>query len=273
MTNTVRAACVQITSISDPAQNRVVIAEAVRKAAEQGARLITLPENADCMGLCRDNLLAASCAEDGHPTLALMSQLACETATHILLGSIAVQKSVGVLANRSYFFAPDGRLAARYDKIHLFDSCVDGVSYRESDRYEAGREAVVVDSPWGGIGLSICYDVRFPQLYRALAKAGAAILTVPAAFIVPTGKKHWHVLLRSRAIETGCFVIAPAQCGQHGGGRESYGHSLIIAPDGTVMAEAGDQPQIIMADLNLDAVKDSRKSLACLQHDREFRVR
>jgi predicted amidohydrolase len=173
--------------------------------------------------------------------------------------------------NRSLVFNPLGAIVGRYDKIHLYDADPKpGESYRESDDIMPGEKAVIVDTPWCKLGLTICYDVRFAHLYRALAKAGAAIITVPSAFTVPTGTAHWHVMLRARAIETGCYILAPAQTGTHDSGRKTYGHSLIVNPWGEVVADAGDQPGIITAKLDLSKVDEARKALMQLQHDREY---
>ena len=176
------------------------------------------------------------------------------------------------IANRSFLFSDTGEIVARYDKIHLFDvDLPTGESHRESDLVRPGEEAVVAETPWAIIGLSICYDLRFAYLYRDLAKAGASILTVPAAFTVPTGKAHWETLLRARAIETGSFVLAPAQCGEHEGGRQTYGHSLIIGPWGEVLADAGEDTGFIIAELDLSAVEKAREAIPALKHDRAYK--
>jgi predicted amidohydrolase len=191
--------------------------------------------------------------------------------TWIIVDIITVTCGQKRLANRSLLFNPSGQIVARYDKIHMFDANVaENESYSESANFRGGNRAVVASVPWGKLGMTICYDVRFPHLYRTLAKAGADIITVPSAFTVTTGKLHWHILLRARAIETGCFVVAPAQCGTHDGGRRTYGHSLIIAPSGEIMAEAADKPEIITAELNLAKVTEARHKLPSLKHDREF---
>jgi predicted amidohydrolase len=174
-------------------------------------------------------------------------------------------------ANRTHVIAPDGKIAAVYDKIHMFDVDLgNGESYRESATLKPGNQAVTGDLPWGRLGLSICYDLRFPHLYRALAKAGADFLTIPAAFTRTTGKAHWHVLQRARAIETGCFVISPAQCGRHAGDRETYGHALIVNPWGEVLADAGEEPGFILAKINPAEVAEARRKIPCLTHDRDF---
>jgi predicted amidohydrolase len=197
--------------------------------------------------------------------------LAEELGIWLLVGSLAVKVSEGKTANRSYLIGPNGRIAARYDKIHLFDvNLPSGESYRESNTVAPGADAVVATLPFARVGLSVCYDLRFPHLYRALAKHGAEILTVPSAFTETTGKAHWHVLLRARAIENGCFVMAPAQGGTHANGRKTYGHSLIVGPWGDILAEAGTDPGIIAAELDLGEIADVRGRLPSLHHDRPF---
>ncbi len=271
MSSKVIAACIQTNSGPEIKANLEIIAPMIRKAREQGAQLIALPENVCLLGACREKLFAQSCAEAEHPSIHFFSKMAIETGAWILAGSIAVHAGQDRLANRSYFFAPDGSIAAQYDKIHMFDAQLsEKETYRESANYRGGDRAVLADTPWGKIGLTICYDVRFPHLHRALAKAGANIIMAPAAFAMTTGKLHWHVLLRARAIETGCYVIAPAQCGTHEAGRMTYGHSLIVAPNGQIIAEAGDEPGIIMAELDMDKVAEARRCLPSLQHDCEF---
>jgi predicted amidohydrolase len=188
-----------------------------------------------------------------------------------LIGSMQIKIDATACANRSFLFDPQGRVVARYDKIHMFDVDLDGgESYRESRRFRAGDRAVLADTPWGKIGLTVCYDVRFAYLYRALAQAGASFIAVPSAFTVPTGKAHWSTLLRARAIETGCFVFAPAQCGLHAEGRRTYGHSLIVAPWGDVLAEAGEEPGVIHADIDPAKVEEARRMVPALRHDRRF---
>ena len=184
----------------------------------------------------------------------------------ILLGN-------GRIANRAFLFAPDGAIEARFDKIHMFDvELPGGESYRESKNYQAGNAAVLADLPWGTLGITVCYDLRFPHLYRALAQAGADFLAIPSAFTRKTGEAHWHVLLRARAIENGCFVLAAAQAGRHETGRETYGHSIVISPWGEIVAEADVHPQVIVADINPAEVQEARSRIPSLQHDRPFQV-
>jgi predicted amidohydrolase len=201
----------------------------------------------------------------------VFAALALELKVWILIGSVAIKVSATKTANRSFLFAPDGSVAARYNKIHLFDvQLASGETYRESNTVAGGDTAVVADTDMGRIGLSICYDLRFPQLYRKLAQKGAFLFAVPSAFTVPTGSAHWHVLLRARAIENGAFVIAPAQGGEHANGRKTYGHSLIVSPWGEVLAEAGTEPGVIIADIDPALAADARAKVPNLQHDRDF---
>jgi predicted amidohydrolase len=265
------AACIQLNNAPDIAANLERIEPMIRLARERGADFIALPENAALMIAGRTRLFANSPPESEHSAVAFFARMAQSTGAWILAGRIGVATGRDRLANRSFLFDPRGEVAARYDKIHMFDAVLsEKESYRESDHYSGGKSAVVAETPWGKVGLTICYDVRFPQLYRALAKAGANIIAIPAAFTVTTGRLHWHVLTRARAIETGCFVVAPAQCGEHDGRRQTYWHSLIIAPDGVILAEAGTEPGIIVAELDLAKVAEARRMLPCLEHDREF---
>ena len=213
-----------------------------------------------------------STTEEADPGLKAFRQLARDLGITLLIGSIAIRVAGGKCANRSFLIGPDGVVNARYDKIHMFDVQLNaGNIYRESDSFAAGDRAVVADLPAGALGMTVCYDVRFPDLYRQLALSGAKIIAVPAAFTRITGEAHWHVLLRSRAIETGCYVIAPAQCGRHQDGRETFGHSLIIDPWGEIIAEGGVDPGYITATLDLSKVDDVRGKIPSLQHVRPFR--
>jgi predicted amidohydrolase len=212
-------------------------------------------------------------SEADHPMLAAFRELARETGAWLLLGSAVVRRGDGDdrLANRSFLVAPNGEITARYDKIHMFDvELAGGESYRESNAFRPGDKAVLAELPWGVLGMTVCYDLRFPQLYRALAQAGADFLSIPSAFTVPTGRAHWHVLMRARAIETGCFVFAPAQWGEHAEGRKTYGHSLIVAPWGEILAEAPDGVGFVTAEIDRAKVADARRSVPSLSHDRSF---
>lgn len=262
---------IQQTAARDFAPNLAFLEDQVRAAAAQGARFILAPENCAMLEPDRAAHRAKAQPEESHPLPPLFARLAQETGAWLLAGSIAVKVAGDKLANRSLLFAPDGSVAARYDKIHLFDvDLANGESYRESALIAPGGAAVTVATPIGKLGLSVCYDLRFPALFRALAQAGAEILTIPAAFTVPTGEAHWHVLLRARAIETGAFVLAPAQTGTHAEGRRTYGHSLIVAPWGEIIAEAGTEPGLLLAALDLAEVTKARQRIPSLTHDRAF---
>jgi predicted amidohydrolase len=269
---TLKAACIQVNASNDMDDNIRAAAALACDARAAGAELVVMPENVSMMEWGRTNILAKALPEKEHKALQAFQELAKETGLWLHTGSLAVfLPEEGKVANRSYFLSPEGEVVAQYDKIHMFDVDLgEGEVYRESATFAPGREAVLADSPWGKIGMTICYDVRFPQLYRSLAHAGATILTVPAAFTRITGKAHWHVLLRARAIETGCFVLAPAQCGEHAGGRQTFGHALIVSPWGAILADAGEQPGYIMASLDLDQVAEARGKVPSLSHDRAF---
>jgi predicted amidohydrolase len=245
----------------------------IREAAVQGAELIATPEMTTLLDRKPGAAWEKSTTEEADSGLAAFRALATELKVTLLIGSIAIRANDGKCANRSFLIGPDGAILARYDKIHMFDVQLNaGNIYRESDSYAAGGEAVVANLPAAQLGMTICYDVRFPDLFRALAWAGANIISVPAAFTRITGEAHWHILLRSRAIETGCFVIAPAQGGKHEDGRETYGHSLIIDPWGEVLAESGVDPGVIVATLDLAKVDEVRGKVPSLKHVRPFKA-
>ncbi len=266
-----KAACVQLRSTDDVAENIRDTVRWVREAAARGATFIATPENTTLMAPDGGAKLAQSFDEAHDPGLPVFAALAKELKVWLLIGSLAIKVSDSKTANRSFLFAPDGSVRARYSKIHLFDvQLASGENYRESNTVAGGGEAVVADTDMGKIGLSICYDLRFPQLYHKLAQKGAFLFTIPSAFTVPTGNAHWHVLQRARAIENGAFVIAPAQGGTHANGRKTYGHSLIISPWGEVLAEAGTEPGLIVADIDPALAADARAKVPNLQHDREF---
>lgn len=266
-----RAACLQMNSGIDRAANLRDLSDMAREARDAGAEFISTPENSLLMAPDKDTRLSQSFSENGDPALPRLSALATELRVWLLIGSVAIKIRPDKTVNRSLLLAPDGQIAARYDKIHLFDvNLPAGESYRESLAVEGGARAVNARLPWGRIGLSICYDVRFPQLYRMLGQAGAIFMAVPAAFTKTTGAAHWHVLVRARAIETGSFVFAAAQCGAHPGGRETYGHSLIVSPWGEVLAEAGDTPGVILADIDPALAYDVRARVPSLTGDRTF---
>ncbi len=267
----IKTACVQLRCGDDLAENARDTIQFVRAAHKDGARFIATPENTNLMARDGGAKLEKSFAEKDDPSLPQFCALAEELGIWLLIGSLAIKISASKTANRSYLIGPNGRVDARYDKIHLFDvNLPSGETYRESNTVESGDEAVTLSLPWGRLGLSVCYDLRFPQLYRTLAKGGAEILTVPSAFTETTGKAHWHVLLRARAIENGCFVVAPAQGGTHANGRKTYGHSLIVGPWGDILAEAGTDPGFISAELDLGEIAEVRARLPSLHHDRPF---
>jgi len=274
MSRSLTVACIQVNAGTDYDTNLNATGALIRQAHGDGAAFIATPENVSLLVLGRKKVLANALPEESHPALPFFRDIAAELGIWLLVGSLAIKLDEETVANRSYLLDDGGRIVSRYDKIHMFDVDLEGgESYRESAIYQPGNRAVTVQTPWTQVGMTICYDVRFAYLYRALAQAGAEILTVPAAFTVPTGTAHWHVLLRARAIETGCFVLAPAQCGEHDEGRRTYGHSLIIDPWGQVLAEAsGDQPGVISATLDLDRVQACRAMVPALTHDRRFEM-
>ena len=273
MTGILKVACVQLNTQTEIEPNLTIAADLVRRARTgTGADLIALPENATMVVQGREKVLARARPEESHPALPVFRDLACETGAWILVGSLAIKLSEedGV-ANRSYLIDPTGGVVAAYDKIHMFDvNLPKGESYRESATFRAGERAVLAETPWGGLGMTICYDLRFPYLFRGLAQAGARLLTVPAAFTRQTGQAHWHVLLRARAIETGCFVVAPAQTGTHDAGRQTYGHSLIVDPWGEILADGGEGVGVVSAELDLAAVDRARQAIPSLGADRAF---
>ena len=266
-----RVACIQPNAKPDLAANLAEVEHWIRAAHADGAGFIATPENTSGMYGDRRSLIASALPEEGHPAVARFSALAEETGAWLLAGSITIRLETEKLANRSMLFDPRGKIVARYDKIHMFDADpADGQAYRESATFEPGTKAVVADTDFGKIGLPSCYDVRFPARYNARALGGATMITVPAAFTVPTGKAHWHVLLRARAIETGAFVVAPGQVGEHAGNRFTYGHSLIVAPLGEVLADVGELEGFIAADCDFDAVDKARRMLRAIHHSRAF---
>ncbi len=270
----IRAALVQMRSGLDMARNLRDAADLIRQAKADGADFVSTPEMTNILEPDRPRLRALARTEAEDEGVRAFSDLAKELGIWLNIGSLALKGEGDRLVNRSLLLSPAGAVAARYDKIHLFDvDLPTGESLRESHAYQAGTSAVLVETSLAAIGLTICYDMRFAYLYRALAKAGAKIFTVPSAFTVPTGHAHWHVLLRARAIETASFVLAAAQGGRHESGRETYGHSLIVSPWGEVLAEAGTEPGVIMADIDLAIVDAVRSRIPALQHDRAAALR
>ncbi len=268
-----RAAAIQLRSGIEPAANRAAAMPLLREAASAGARLIATPECSMVLDRDKERMLATISSSQTESEIKAWGAAAQELGVWLLLGSGSVSAGNGKVFNRSFLFDPSGKVAAKYDKINLFDVTLGGgETYRESDTFEGGSQAVVVTGPMDAkIGMTICYDVRFAPLYSALARAGAEVIAVPAAFTVPTGQAHWETLLRARAIETHCYVIAPAQGGKHEDGRSTYGHSLIIDPWGKVVAKLDhDEPGYIVADLDLDAVSVAREKIPAWQGGRNF---
>jgi predicted amidohydrolase len=272
-----RAALIQLTSSDDPAENLGPTERLIRQAAADGAEFVFTPEVTNIVSASRTVQNERLVLEQDDATLARLRDVAAELGVWLSLGSLALKSGDpdGRFVNRQFLIAPDGGIRARYDKIHMFDvELGEGESYRESKGYRPGTQAVIAESPWGILGLSICYDMRFPALYRALASAGAAILTVPSAFTVPTGRAHWETLLRARAIETGCFVLAAAQWGEHsasrGRARETYGHSIAIDPWGQVLADAGEGTGVAHVTLEIDKVAEARAKIPSLANTRDF---
>ena len=263
------AACVQLTSGSDMDVNIKAAGDLIREAAGQGADFIATPENTNLLLLDNDERFRKVHRQAEDPGLQAFRDLAQELHKWLLIGSLIIRVGEDKVANRSFLLGPDGTIAAHYDKIHMFDvDLPGGESYRESSVYEAGTAVAIAGLPWGRIGLSICYDLRFPYLYRELAQRGAEFLTCPAAFTRQTGEAHWHILLRARAIETGSFVIAPAQTGDHDCGRKTFGHSLVIGPWGEVLADGGTDIGIVTAEIDPAKVKNVRAQIPALSTGR-----
>ncbi len=266
-----RAACVQITAGRDVAANVETASRLIRAAAADGARLIATPEMTSLMERDKKAMRPKIRTEEEDQALPAFRALAAELGVHLLIGSLPIDVGQDRLANRAFLIDPAGAIKARYDKIHMFDvDLPGGESFRESASYRPGERAVVAEVEGAKLGLTICYDLRFAALYRRLAQGGAEILAVPAAFTKITGEAHWHVLQRARAIETGCFVIAPGQTGTHEDGRQTFGHSLIIDPWGVVLADGGTEVGFVAADLDLDLVAMARGRIPALKHDRLF---
>ena len=264
-------ACVQTSSGRDMDANVAAAGALVREAAAAGAEFILLPENVALMESGSKAIRAHAAPADEHPALAAFRRLAEEVHAWLLVGSLPVPSPDGRVANRSFLLDPAGEVVAHYSKIHMFDvDLAGGERYRESHTFQPGEAARIARTPWGALGMTVCYDLRFPQLYRGLAQAGARFLSVPSAFTKVTGQAHWHVLLRARAIENACFVFAPAQCGRHSGKRETYGHSLIVDPWGKVLADGGDAVGFVSAEIDPARIDEARAMLPSLDHDRPF---
>jgi predicted amidohydrolase len=269
----VRVALIQLTTGREIIPSVERATEQIRAAVNDGAEFISTPETTHMMEMDRIKVLTKAHYEYDDPGLKAFQTLAAELGIWIHIGSLIIKVADDRLVNRSFLIDKYGCIKARYDKIHLFDVDLGGGEvYRESALYRAGDQAVITESPLGKIGLSICYDLRFPELYRQYGNAGTKVIMIPAAFTVPTGKAHWHTLLKARAIETGAFVLAAAQTGLHETGRETYGHSLIIDPWGRVVVDGGFEVGYILADLSLEKVDETRKRMPSLMHSRPFEV-
>jgi predicted amidohydrolase len=268
-----KAAMIQMRAGVSPAANLDAASTLIGQAKAAGADYVLTPEMTNIFEAKREKLFANTFEEDADQTLAALRELARTHKLHIHAGSLAIKIAPEKCANRSILIGPQGDILARYDKIHMFDVQLDdGQTYRESRSYQPGDHAVTADLPWGRIGLSVCYDLRFPALYRALADNGATMLAIPSAFTQQTGEAHWHVLMRARAIENGAFVFAAAQGGKHENGRETYGHSLIVDPWGRIVAEGGSEPDVVIAEIDMAQVAAARSRIPSLQHGRRFDV-
>ena len=268
-----KIALIQMRSGLEPAANLTAVLAGVDEAKRGGADYVLTPEMTNVLENKRERLFTKIFSEEHDPTLATMREVAAKLSIYIHLGSLAIKASPDKAANRSFLIDRKGDIAARYDKIHMFDvDLAGGESYRESSTYRPGELAVVADLPWGRLGLTVCYDLRFPALYRALAEAGASFLAIPSAFTKQTGEAHWHVLMRARAIENGCFVFAAAQGGKHEHGRETFGHSLVVDPWGKIIAEGGTEPGVIFAEIDPAEVAAARGRVPSLSHGRRFEL-
>ena len=268
-----KAAMIQMRSGLQPGANIDAAVRYIGDAKSAGAEYVLTPEMTNILAANREQLFAVAVEEEADPSLATLREVARKLGIYVHIGSLAIRISPDRAANRSFLIDPKGDILARYDKIHMFDvDLAGGESYRESRNYRPGELAVLADLPWGRLGLTVCYDLRFPALYRALAEAGATMLAIPSAFTKQTGEAHWHVLIRSRAIENGCFVFAAAQGGRHENGRDTFGHSLIIDPWGRIIAEGGTEPGVIVAEINPAEVANARARIPSLQHGRRFEI-
>jgi predicted amidohydrolase len=271
--STFRIGLIAMRSGRNPSDNLAVATKLIEQAKEGGADYVLTPEMTNVMEIDRERLFATIVPEEQDASLVTFRELARSLGLFVHVGSLAIKVSSDKAANRSFLIDPRGEIVARYDKIHMFDVDLKaGESYRESRNFRAGDIAVVVDLPWGRIGLTVCYDLRFPALYRALAEAGASFLTIPSAFTRQTGEAHWHVLTQARAIENGCYVFAAAQGGKHENGRETYGHSVVIDPWGRIIAEGDVEPGVVFADIDPAEVPAARARIPSLEHGRRFEI-
>ena len=270
---TFKAAMIQMRSGLTPGANSDDAVRMIGEAKSAGADYVLTPEMTNILAAKREQLFSVVVEEEADASLATLREVARKLGIYVHIGSLAIRISPDRAANRSFLVGPKGDILARYDKIHMFDvDLAGGESYRESRNYRPGELAVLADLPWGRMGLTVCYDLRFPALYRALAEAGATMLAIPSAFTKQTGEAHWHVLMRARAIENGSFVFAAAQGGKHENGRDTYGHSLIVDPWGRIIAEGGTEPGVIMAEINPAEVASARARIPSLQHGRRFEI-
>ena len=270
---TFKAAMIQMRSGLTPGANSDDAVRMIGEAKSAGADYVLTPEMTNILAARREQLFSVVVEEEADASLATLREVARKLGIYVHIGSLAIKISPDRAANRSFLIGPKGDILARYDKIHMFDvDLAGGESYRESRNYRPGELAVLADLPWGRLGLTVCYDLRFPALYRALAEAGATMLAIPSAFTRQTGEAHWHVLMRARAIENGSFVFAAAQGGKHENGRDTYGHSLIVDPWGSIIAEGGTEPGVIMAEINPAEVASARARIPSLQHGRRFEI-
>lgn len=270
-----KTACIQMDSGTDIKANIDHCCELVTKAVrDYGVHFVVTPENTDFVRGAYADMFAGALSYEDHFGISRFAELAKDLNIWLQIGSMTIKNQSSSLSNRSFFFDPEGQIVATYDKIHMFEVTLDnGESYREADAFAAGDRAVVINTPWAGVGLSTCYDIRFPHLYRELAHHGAQVITVPSAFTVKTGQAHWEVLLRARAIENGCYIVAAGQGGMHDGEKKTYGHSMIVGPWGDILVQADDiGAGIIVADLDLDTVTQVRRSINSLEHDRDYTV-
>lgn len=273
MARKLKVGCLQYCAGLKTDLNLRQIESLLESACSEGAGIVCLPEYATCYGVSRGQLEVGAEEEERHEGLLALRAMARHRGIWLLIGSIAIARDDGLINNRSYLIDDAGEIVTSYDKIHLFDVDLDhGESYRESAVIKPGETAVVVETPFGRLGLSICYDLRFPQLYRTLAKSGAEIIVAPAAFTRKTGRDHWHTLVAARAIETGAYLVAPCQCGDQNGKLARYGHSLIVGPWGEQLADGGEETGVITAEIDLDQVVAARKKIPALTHDRLFEI-
>ncbi len=271
--STFKAAMIQMRTGLTPSTNIEAAVRMIGEAKSAGAEYVQTPEMTNVLAGNREQLFSVIVDEEADTSLATLRELARKLGIYVHVGSLAIKVSPDRAANRGFLITPKGDIAARYDKIHMFDvDLAGGESYRESRTYQPGDQAVLCDLPWGRLGVTICYDLRFPALYRALAEAGATMLAIPSAFTRQTGEAHWHVLLRARAIENGCFLFAAAQAGKHESGRETFGHSLIVDPWGRILAEGGTEPGVVMAEIDPGEIAKARGRIPSLEHGRRFEM-